>query len=95
MAKFRKKPVVLEAVQWGHHKIAIGSHDGSPCFNEVPNWLSEALNTFKIVRFQDDIFVETLEGRMKCSPGNWIIKGVKGELYPCEDSIFRELYDAC
>lgn len=37
--------------------------------------------------------VETLEGVMKGNPGDWLIKGIRGELYPCRDNIFRMMYE--
>jgi hypothetical protein len=37
--------------------------------------------------------IKTLEGTMRCDPGNWIIKGVHGEFYPCKDDIFRATYE--
>ena len=58
MAKFRKRPVVIEAYQTE-------------------------------VRF----LIETLEGTMTASPGDWVITGVMGEEYPCKDEIFRKTYE--
>ena len=42
----------------------------------------------------DSAFIETLEGRMEAKPGDWIIRGVKGELYPCKPDIFEATYEA-
>lgn len=72
MAKFRKKPVVIEAEQW------------------FPGRLIEG-----VVNHPEEDFAEvaTLEGQMRCSSGDWIITGVKGEKYPCKDEIFRMTYD--
>lgn len=87
--KFRKKPVVIDAIQWdGIHGPstaeifeAFGSanEDGSLRFfiNPGPNTLS----------------VNTLEGTMIASPGDYIIKGVKGEFYPCKPDIFEATYE--
>ena len=86
--KFRKKPVVIEAVQ-----IKKGM--------DIPEWLQEAMSTFEIsihgintvTRDQPYAYVHTLEGDMRGDAGDWIIRGVKGELYPCKDDIFRATYE--
>ncbi len=82
MSKFRKKPVVIEAVHY----------DGSPAAYEsvcafAPGVYFEADATARLS-------VPTLEGVMFASPGDWIIRGVKGELYPCKPDIFAATYDA-
>lgn len=84
MAKYRKKPVVIEAIQW----------KGEPILFNVPKWLSEAQDTGKL-RFVSDskAIIETLEGDHRVSPGDYIIKGIKGELYPCKPDIFEMTYE--
>lgn len=47
----------------------------------------------EIFRDGEDLWIGTLEGNMACKPGDWIIKGVKGELYPCKPDIFAATYD--
>jgi hypothetical protein len=78
MAKYRKKPVVIEAVQftgdnWGEIEtfVPVGKYNDD--------------GTFQIV---------TLEGEHKCSIGDYVIKGVKGEFYPCKPDIFEMTYEA-
>lgn len=44
-------------------------------------------------RLAEPMVIETLEGDMQASPGDWLIKGVRGELYPCKDDIFRQAYE--
>ena len=80
MAKYRKKPVVIEAVQFT-------GDVGDP---EI------AALDLKCVTIGgvDHLSVGTLEGRMLASPGDWIIRGVKGELYPCKPDIFAATYEA-
>lgn len=56
--KFRKKPIIIDAVQWYDH-----------------GW------------------IDTLEGGHIVCPGDWIIKGIKGEYYPCKPDIFRQTYE--
>lgn len=84
MAKYRKKPVVIEAVQWD----GVGLQD-------PPDWVRMALKLGIMDRAGDGngLVIETLEGQMKVSPDDWIIRGVKGELYPCKPDIFAATYD--
>ena len=82
MKKFRKLPVVIEAVQF----------DGSgPCAEKLRDWGCKVVwRTW----YKDDKFrINTLEGDMIMSDGDWIIKGVAGEFYPCRDDIFRQTYE--
>ncbi len=86
MPKFRKKPAVIEAVQY----------DGT-CAN-VLDFLSESDLASVIFKPSDTIegrrmLIRTLEGVMEASPGDWIIKGVKGEIYPVKPDIFAETYE--
>ena len=76
--KFRKKPVVIEAVQWN------GTNTG-----EVRGFM------FPVVPIVESgcIAIFTLEGRMIAQEGDWIIKGIKGEFYPCKPDIFEATYE--
>lgn len=82
--KFRKKPVVIEAFQW--------SMDDKT--QEIPVWLVDAIRRNTVCDTEHGMFVRTLEGDMQVSDGDWIIKGVKGELYPCKPDIFAATYEA-
>ena len=87
MSKYRKKPVVIEAVQWSDGKIS-----------EVTPWIKEALHKMPqelgaITRIADKIIITTLEGEVTAINGDYIIKGIKGELYPCKPDIFNQTYD--
>lgn len=101
MAKFRKKPIVVDAVRVTAADWNGQSFDGNPfdCGGELcPQWLIDGLTDGRIEAVGEDldyaaIYIETLEGRMKAEPGDWIIKGVKGELYPCKPDIFAATYD--
>jgi hypothetical protein len=86
--KFRKKPVVIEAVQhWNNiDKFEEVNHP-------IPVWVLKAVFDKIIVTIGPDTFIHTLEGNMKVSDGDWIIKGVKGELYPCKPDIFEQTYE--
>jgi len=76
--KFRKKPVVIEAERW----------DGSNI-----NLIRMMTKNSPIHYVGDRLGIETLEGVMFASPGDWIIKGVKGEFYPCKPDIFEATYE--
>jgi len=84
--KFRKKPVVIEAVQWTGHNVA-----------EVAVFCG---NDFLGGDHQGALYIGTLEdgahGEAKhvASIGDWIIRGVKGEHYPCKPDIFEQTYEA-
>lgn len=93
--RFRKKPVEIEAVQlglseWGDDCISIRG--------EVPSWLQEALGSGTVVpEFRGEDYwylrIETLEGPIYASPDDWIIRGVRGEIYPCKPDIFDATYE--
>lgn len=82
MPYFRKKPVVIEAWQ----NPPEGQKDG---WVEIPKWLIGKAFAIPGGKW----LIETLEGDMTADPGDWIIKGVQGEFYPCKDEIFRATYD--
>ncbi|MBB3745004.1 hypothetical protein FHX10_004541 [Rhizobium sp. BK591] len=85
MAKFRKKPVVIEALQFN------GSN-----FFEVLRFIgrSQEIVDNEMLHTTDHPVIPTLEGEMTARPGDWIIKGVKGEFYPCKPDIFEATYEA-
>lgn len=98
MAFFRKKPVIIEAVQFfgldvaenGCHSVHFDT-DGP-----LPDWLRKALideEIFVALSDIDFIYIKTPEGLMEVGLGDWIIKGVKGEIYPCKPDIFHATYD--
>ena len=79
MPKYRKKPVVIEALLWNRNVAELAF------FMRLP---------LPIVVCEDGaIEIETLEGVMRANPGDWIIRGVKGELYPCKPDIFEATYE--
>lgn len=83
--RFRKLPVVIEAFQF-----IVGN-------NEIPVWFRQAMSDGKIW-FQGGenpyLSIQTLEGVHRANLGDWIIQGVKGELYPCKPDIFAITYEA-
>jgi hypothetical protein len=83
MSRYRKKPVEIEAIQWtGRNLGAILVLLDDSAQSEVAT-----------VDGTDDLAIPTLEGEMIARPNDWIIRGVKGELYPCKPDIFEATYE--
>ena len=78
--KYRKKPVVVEAVIWTGNNI-----------DEVKELAKSAVEN--IIFVNNNLYIETLEGNMNVSIGDYIIKGIAGEFYPCKPDIFKETYE--
>lgn len=99
--RWRKKPVVIEAVQVTAADYNGHTWDGEPFLlngTTVPEWLGMALQdgTLKVKPSDRDYAlwaIETREGVMVAEPGDWIIRGIKGELYPCKPDIFEATYE--
>lgn len=82
MSLYRKKPVVIEAMQW----------DGTEAVqSQIVNWSGGRVSGWFDTAYH--LIVHTLEGDMRADPGDWIIKGVKGEFYPCKPDIFAATYE--
>lgn len=82
---YRKKPVVIAAKQWhrpGDHS-AVGVLEPSPPICRICN-----------LPYNDHGWIETLEGGHIVCPGDYILEGVRGEMYPCKADIFEETYEA-
>lgn len=105
MAKYRKKPIVVEATQWFKN----GDH---PEDETHSLWLTTLMSEGKVVRYfrRPDVYdkmickkcdhkmhlhgwIDTLEGGHIVCPGDWIITGIKGEHYPCKPDIFKKTYE--
>lgn len=78
--KYRKKPVEIEAVKWNGRN-----------FKEIEELQNK--NWQQLQRYENEILIFTLEGTMKASLGDYIIKGVSGEIYPCKPDIFNLTYE--
>ena len=79
--KYRKKPVVIEAFIYD--------------VDERPKWFQRKVLTNDIVTYPDgSCYIKTLEGEMKALTGDYIIKGIQGEIYPCKPDIFLKTYEA-
>ena len=82
--KWKKKPVVIEAMQY----------DGTPeSFNAIMEWSRPIIGSDAIGSSGLNIRISTLEGTMTASEGDWIIRGVKDEFYPCKPDIFERTYE--
>lgn len=77
--KFRKRPVVIEAVQWTGENL-----------DELRSFVSEE---WRDNRIHAPLGIKTLEGVMEISKGDYVIKGINGEFYPCKPDIFEASYD--
>lgn len=89
--KFRKKPVVIEAIQFtGHNDIVIMQFTGEKLQKGQyrPDGLHGAQSDF--IPY---LIIPTLEGRMKCNQFDYVIKGISGEFYPCKPDIFKKTYE--
>lgn len=88
--KYRKKPVVIEAVQWnGCNLEEIKEFIGDSLIYEIFDAAWRVGKDAPAVYME----IETLEGNHKCSIGDYIIKGVQGEFYPCKPDIFMQTYE--
>ncbi len=86
MDKYRKKPIEVEAIQY------------TPMSREACIRFSDAVGHTAIDEEGEEyeilnLKIETLEGTMRCKVGDWIIRGVEGEIYPCKNSIFQKTYE--
>lgn len=80
--KYRSKVVEIEAFQWKTGYVA-------------PGWFAAARDAgTAMVDREGGCAIKTLEGTMRASPGDWIIRGTEGELYPCKSSVFERKYEA-
>lgn len=88
--KYRKKPVIIEAVQWnGINLTELKEFVGDSLKYEYYDAAYKAGVAPPVI----DVTIHTLEGDMKAEKGDYIIKGVKGEFYPCKPDIFEQTYE--
>lgn len=83
MAQYRKKPVVIEAIQLEDLEVYT--------LMSIQHLVGLGKDIFEVKG--DGLIIKTLEGDMKASIGDWIIKGVQGEFYPCKPDIFEKTYE--
>lgn len=88
--KFRKKPITIEAMQ---------VRDDIRTHSDICEWASQGIPEDAVIpvvmsRFDSHPIIHTLEGTMYADIGDWIIKGIAGEFYPCKPDIFEATYEA-
>lgn len=93
--KYRKKPVEIEAIEWTGTNI----NEVLDFINEDDRW-KEGIDSKYVGGPEIEhtptlgtLDIPTLEGTMTASPNDWIIRGIKGEIYPCKPDIFQGSYD--
>lgn len=86
MSQYRKKPVVISAIQWTGDNL-----------QAVDAFFGDAFNDWSIYEdgdpWEGSLSITTLEGDHRAEPGDWIIRGIKGEFYPCKPDIFAATYE--
>lgn len=89
--QYIKNPVVIEAI-----RVKDALQMAEENWSGLPSWLTDAYEVKTpgegIVFERGQISINTLEGTMIANKGDWIIRGVKGEIYPCKHDIFKESY---
>lgn len=78
MTRYKTKPCEIEAIQWTGKNII-----------ELLDWGQGEI----LWNDEDDLFIDTLEGRMKANINDYIIKGLRGEFYPCKPDVFEKKYE--
>src|SRR5258708_3640025 len=99
MAKFRKRPVVIDAIQWTGANVqelsdwlaGFDSHVAPP--NDEQE-CAKCIARFDYTATPVSVLIPTLEGTMTAIAGDWIIRGVAGEFYPCKPAIFEKTYES-
>lgn len=86
--RYRKKPVEIDAIPI-REIIAAASHD----WDGLPRWVSEAYDRGELVFTHGGVFVTTLEGNMLGYPDDMLIRGTRGEMYPCKPAPFSDSYE--
>ena len=86
MSKFRKKPAIIEAIQWN------GDWDSMEQIEKELNVITLQRSGRQNINWVESWNIKTLEGMHVVSPNDWVIKGIKGECYPCKPDIFEATY---
>lgn len=83
--RYRKKPIVIEAIQW---------EADWDSFHAICDFVGDSLDYNHLGNVNpQELYIDTLEGTHTASPGDYIIKGIKGEFYPCKPDIFELTYE--
>lgn len=86
MAKYRKKPVTIEAIEWNGNNF-------EEIFAFIENDNSRYFQVKERYENVGKLCIQTLEGEMRSDVGDYIIKGINGEFYPCKSDIFESTYE--
>lgn len=86
MGQYRKKPVVINAIQWNPDTMLV--KDILDSFGGL-----KGMNGIRIGKVRSELIIHTLEGEMTARAGDYIIKGIKGEVYSCKPDIFEMTYE--
>jgi hypothetical protein len=88
MPKFRKKPIVIEALQF-----TTNNEVGSPAMDKIVNWINQGRDSVGAWHNGTDIFIMTLEGEMRAQVSDWIIKDENREFSTCKSNVFESTYE--
>ena len=98
--KYRKKPVTIEAIQWdGKNLVDVSAFLYNKTHKEALKEINSSDISCKIwddyesIIIREGLTIDTLEGKMKADIGDYIIKGINGEFYPCKPDIFDKTYE--
>ena len=92
--KYRKKPVVIEAVKWtGKNLFEITEFIEGKKPDMSHPIASDKWQDYEQIIQKDGFKIKTLEGEMSADIGDFIIQGVQGEFYPCKPDIFKQTYE--
>lgn len=91
--RFRKKPVEIDAIKVSDIVRAYNDYDAAAPSRLLPSWFTEAVGSVVIGIYFDRVEIKIPEGVMFGNRGDWIIRGIKGELYPCKADIFAATYE--
>ena len=84
MKKYVKKPIPISALQWTGDNL-----------EEIKSFCTDENEKEKCFTNNKDLWIYTMEGQLMAKVGDFIIRGIAGEFYPCEQDIFRKSYDEC
>lgn len=79
MARYRMKPIIKEAFRYN--------------IDPRPDWFTEKVNAREVITYDDGCKIGTLDGIMRANVGDYIVKGILGEIYPCKAEVFLHSYD--
>jgi hypothetical protein len=83
--KFRKRPVVIEAMQL---------IDDLANHTAIADWVTSHGGKVRMPALEPCLYIQTLEGEMRADLGDWVIRGLAGEFYPCKPDVFEKSYEA-